>query len=457
MSSLDYQKKFFQFTITLSPLLYVWLGYCVQREQSVLLVTLLSLLFTLYFYYFKNEKCYNSLFWLGYAIFLRVLLLSSSPALSDDVYRYIWDGRLLYLGINPFQEIPSYYTSSTNQLTELSSQLFSYLNSKNYYSVYPPLTQYIFWISVVFTPNSILGSVIMLRCIILLAEIGTLLLIKKMLKQLGLPENRLLLYSLNPFIILELTGNLHFEVFVIFFLILSLYLILKTHYSLAAIAFAGAVNIKLLPLIFLPSLFYYIGFRKTLLFGAIVISSTLVILLPFSNTDFLTGMQESLLYYFKKFEFNASVYYLVREWGFWKYGYNIIESVGWKLAIASLGCILLLSFKNFLSDKNKKTALHLIKDWTLILFTYLLFTTIVHPWYIAPLILFTVFYRLNASLLWSVLIMLTYIGYTATSYAENYLLLFIEYVLVFSCLVIELYWQKIQGFSNSRTISSERI
>jgi hypothetical protein len=43
---------------------------------------------------------------IGAALLFRLLLLFAVPALSDDFYRFLWDGRLSLEGINPFLYTP---------------------------------------------------------------------------------------------------------------------------------------------------------------------------------------------------------------------------------------------------------------------------------------------------------------------------------------------------------------
>jgi uncharacterized membrane protein len=94
--------------------------------------------------------------------------------------------------------------------------------------------------------------------------------LKELLLYFKLPPKKIVWYALNPLIILELTGNLHFEVFAIFFLLASFYLLLKERQTLSALLFSLAVCIKLIPLIFLPSLLPYLGIRKASYYYLIV-------------------------------------------------------------------------------------------------------------------------------------------------------------------------------------------
>jgi alpha-1,6-mannosyltransferase len=411
-------------------------GYGVHRHDTTLLFFSFAVLFLLFYIIYAHAHEEETPSWLLVAILIRCSLLFATPQLSDDFYRFIWDGRLLYNGLHPFSEIPSYYMQVGNEVPSLSPELFHALNSPEYFTVYPPITQFIFWLSVIFSPTSIFGSMVVLKVFVVMAEIGSILLIRNLLLHFKLPARNSLLYALNPLVILELSGNLHFEAFVIFFLLASAYLLVTKRLLLSALLFTLAVQVKLLPLIFLPSLLPFLGLKKSVTFYWIVGIVSLALFIPFVSTSFVTGMNESLSYYFKKFEFNASLYYLIREWGFWEYGYNVIQSAGWKLALASTLLIFLFSLRRIFK-KSTLGVQQLFTEWIVVLTIYLLFATTVHPWYVVPLLTFSVFSPVRYPTIWSGLIVATYMGYTPTGYQENLWIVLCEYGVVVVFLYID--------------------
>lgn len=429
-------KSFFAFSFLFLSVFCV-AGYFVPRHDTILLLSSFAVLFSLFYIIYSNACEEEITSWLLLAVLIRGSLLFAVPQLSDDFYRFIWDGRLLYNGIHPFTETPSYYMQEGNTVSGLTPELFGLLNSPKYFTIYPPITQLIFWLSVVFSPSSIFGSMLVLKVLVVLAEIGSILLIRNLLHHFNLPLKNSLLYALNPLVIIELSGNLHFEAFVIFSLLASVYLLVKQRLILSALVFTLAVHVKLLPLLFLPSLLPFLGLKRAFQFYLIVGIASITLFIPFFNTVFVTGMNESLSYYFKKFEFNASVYYLIREWGFCKYGYNVIQTAGWKLALVSATLILFFSFRRIFTKSTASTQ-RLFTEWMVVLTIYLLFTTTVHPWYIVPLVAFCVFSNIRYPLIWSGLILATYIGYTSTGYQENLWIVLAEYAVMLSFIYIDI-------------------
>lgn len=418
---------------------YGLLAYSIQRFETQYLLPVYATLFFAYGWVIKQAQEEQVYFWLISAFIFRFIFLFSLPSLSDDFYRFIWDGRLWSAGYHPFSELPSVYAQQG--ISGVDQELFSKLNSPEYFTIYPPVSQFVFWLSVKISPQSILGSVIGMRIILLLAEAGTVLIMYKLLKRLSLSLVNTLLYALNPLVIIELTGNLHFEGLVIFFVLLSVYLLLNNRWMTSALSIALAIGSKLVPLIFLPALFSRLGIKRSLTYGLVTILTLSICFLPLFNLEVIRSMSESIGLYFNRFEFNASIYYLVREYGFWKYGYNIIQTVGWKLGLTASILILLLSFRNgfkWTPGTQQMSFSALLTDWMWVLCVYFLFTTILHPWYITTLVAISVFTTFRFPVIWSGLIFLTYVGYTANSFQENLWLTAFEYVVVIGYLIFEL-------------------
>ena len=194
------------------------------------------------------------------AFAFRAVFILAIPNLSQDFYRFIWDGQLLLKGLNPYLSTP-FHEMNQGILSGFPNQVELYqgmgdLNA-SHYSNYPPLNQILFAWGNLFPGKSILSSVIGLRLVIVAADFGTLYFGKKLLERLNIPIYTIFWYILNPFIIIELTGNLHFEGVMIFFLVWSLYLLHIGKWQWSAVVFALSVSVKLIPLIFLPLLYQW--------------------------------------------------------------------------------------------------------------------------------------------------------------------------------------------------------
>ena len=408
--------------------LTIVMGYFVDRTDTVLLLSCFVFMLVASLVAMKDTAEGEEDLPYYWSMLLRVLLLLSVPALSDDVYRFIWDGRLLLNLTDPYKELPSEYIS--RGIEGLDQALYDKLNSKDYFSVYPPFNQVFFFLSVLFSPGSEFWSIVVLRFIIILFELGNIRLIRKLLKHYKLPQKYGLLYALNPMVILELSGNLHFEAILIFFLLLALWYYEQEKLTLSALMFGLAVAVKFLPLIFLPLLIRKIGFKKAVVYGLIVGGVLIVSFLPLINTAHIWAIRDSLELYFQKFEFNGSIYYLTRWYGFETEGHNIIAKSGRWMMYATLGSILLYSF----IGKQRRWPEQMVWVWTL----YLLFATTVHPWYAIPLLALSVFTMKQFPFVWSVMIFFTYANYQLSGYYEWLEVVAVEYIVVALVAVYEI-------------------
>ena len=281
------------------------------------------------------------------ALLFRLSLLAVMPNLSDDYARFIWDGRLLAHGYNPYLYVPAQVINTPiASIAGLTDSLFQRLNSPRYFTVYPPLNQALFGLAGWLSPNSVIGAVISLRVPIILADMGSIVLLAKLLRRLGKNPNYSLLYALNPLVILELTGNLHFEAIMIFFVLLSVWLLVQNHWMGSSVALASGIGMKLLPLIFLPLLIRYLGWKRGLIYATLTGILVGLLFVPFMSIELLNNIFSSLNLYFQSFEFNASVYYLIRAAGYWLVGYNIIAGAGFMLFVVIGVCVLVIAFRH---------------------------------------------------------------------------------------------------------------
>ena len=430
-------KRFF-ISGSVSLTLFSLFAYELERQDFAQLVALYLGLFIAIWILLKKPQWDEGNLMASGVIF-RLAFLFAIPNLSQDFYRFIWDGRMILEGFNPYLYNPETFISvgelPVNQAQELYDGMGS-LSAGNYTN-YPPLNQLIFLIAGLFAGKSILGSVIVMRVIIIAADIGTFFFGRKLLKKMNLSPNLIFLYFLNPFVIIELSGNLHFEGVMVFFLIWSLYLLVRGKWYWSALVLACSVSIKLIPLIFLPFLFRYLGTLKSIGYYAIVGVINVLLFLPFYSSKFITNYSETIGLWFQKFEFNASLYYIAREIGYTFRGWNEIEIIGSYIPRVVLVAVLLIAlFRNNTGPKR------LITGMLFALSIYLFCSTTVHPWYIITLLALSVFTKYRYPLLWSLVIVISYHVYSLAEWNENLWLIALEYALVFGFLFFEVFGGK---------------
>lgn len=401
-------------------------GYFTPREHILQLFSLWTFLFAAFtgiLYLVRTGKHIQTV--IAGAFIIRLTLLFMTPNLSPDYIRFIWDGQLISHGINPFSHLPPGVYPAHTESIPLADTLFSQLNAlqRSNYTCYPPFNQAFFYMAALLFPGNLTGNIIVLRLFIILADLGTVLTGIKILKLTKKPVKHILFYAINPLVILELTGNLHFEGIMIFFLTLALYFMLKSRYGRAAIALSLSISVKLIPLIFIPVFIKKTGLKKGIFFTAITALLTLILLLPVIPHGNHAGFLKSITLYFQNFEFNASIFYILRYIGFQTKGYDRIALYGPALSVISLVVIIGIS----LIRKNSKPLIF-IHSLLFIHTVYYLLAMVVHPWYIIPVLALSVFGNYRFPLVWSFTIFFTYYSYTGIPYKENMWIIFFEYV-----------------------------
>jgi len=359
---------------------------------------------------------------------------------------------MLVQGVNPYIVTPQLFFTDLSTALELTqgkqvaqaAQLYAGMGELNasHYSNYPPINQLFFSIAALFASKSVLGSVVVLRVLIILADVGILYFGRKLLKGLQLSENKIFWYFLSPFVIIEMTGSLHFESVMLFFVVWALYLLYKEKWMWAAVLLGISVSVKLLPLLFLP-LFFKWFFKKevstalnltsSIKFYSAVLGTVLLTFAPFLSSEFISNFSATIGLWFQSFEFNASVYYVIRWIGYQTVGWNIIASVGKILPLVVIVFLLVLTF--FRKNTSKQ---QLITSMLFGVSFYFLLSTTVHPWYIATPLLLSVFTKYKFPIVWSAMVFLSYSAYGPTGFQENLWLVAVEYVVVIGFAIWEL-------------------
>lgn len=418
---------------------YAWLGYGLVRGDfggsgmdlggMLAAFVLLGVGYLWMLGHFRRNPSARDFQWaLAGAIGFRLILIGFPPNLSDDFYRFIWDGRLWHLGIDPLAFTPQdWFPAQSTEMQALFSDLYPHLNSQNYYTVYPPILQWIFRLATWLFPSGIMGPVVVMKSVILLAECATLYFLHQIIQRWKLPAQSLWVYALNPLVIVELSGNLHFEALMVLGLVAATYFFERGKGWIGSVGFALAIGAKLIPVLFFPFLFKRLGWKHWLLYGPLTASLCVLAFLPWLQPDLLANLGGSLRLYYQHFAYNASIYYLLG----WVSGGAWNWILGQILPWITVGLLLLMA----LADRDrswKGFPVMLLAGYGL----YELLATTVHPWYLAPLVAFAALTRYRWAIVWSLLIPFTYIAYWYGYYQSPWLI-WTEYLLVLGFAVYE--------------------
>ena len=413
---------------------YSWIGYHIERGDSLELLTILTVLSTSFLLLLRFSFSLRTIFIIG--LFFRLLFLFALPELSQDFYRFLWDGNIQLLGINPYSASPNTLIDTAEfPLLEVFYNNMGGLSAMHY-SSYPPLSQYLYQSVMYFNQESLLTATIVLRIWILFFEFIVFAFGVLILRMMQLPDKLIGWYFLNPLVIIEVSGNLHGEGAMLALCLAGIYFIFRKQLFWGAFFISLSIATKLIPLLLLPVLFYYLGWKRFLIFASLVLVFSLSLWLPFLESNHLQHYLQTVRLWFNTFEFNASSYYIVREIGYKIKGYNIIRSLGKITPLVVMGTILCFSFL-----RNNKSNQAVLKSMLLILSVYFFMATTVHPWYVISLVILGLFCGYLYPMIWSVTVFLSYSAYGEDSVKEIPLLIALEYLPVYVCFFYEMFRQ----------------
>jgi hypothetical protein len=255
------------------------------------------------------------------------------------------------------------------------------------------------------------------------------------LKNINQSPHLIFWYFLNPLVIIELTGNLHFEGVMLFFFVWALYLISVHKWQWAAVVYACSISVKLVPLLFLPLFLKHFKLGRSIVFYVIIGITSVLLFAPFYSSEFISNYSQTIGLWFSNFEFNAGLWNAIKHIGiqFDAKPWELIKTYGKMTPIVTIIAVLLFTFLR----KNEKLPV-LITSMLWVLTLYYFISATVHPWYIIFLVVLTAFTKYRYAFIWSAAVVMSYYAYSLVDYKESLWLLAIEYIAVFSFLIYEL-------------------
>lgn len=248
-----------------------------------------------------------TLFFILSGLLLRLGFWDTNPdALSTDAYRYLWDGKLVSHGINPFLHVPD-----AEALAGLrDSNLYPRVEFKQSRTIYPPMSQVVFALSWSLGH----GAVWPLRLILLLADLTIAALLFRKNRRAAV------LYYLCPLVVMESQGGLHIDLVGAALLLASWSLLDAGRSRLSSLLLSLAMVVKYVPVVLLP--FFFTGSqkdfprsapgflrrfvsRRNLIPLSLVLGLSMLSFLPLLNAG--QKLWEQLFIYGAKWRFGASI------------------------------------------------------------------------------------------------------------------------------------------------------
>ena len=217
----------------------------------------------------------------AFAALFRALLLPSTPIHENDFYRYLWDGKSLGHGVNPYLFPPGDVTSKADPLGTLFSNplaerrsfadltpdqsealgtlielkrqhplLHERIGHPHIRTIYPPVSQASFWANEIIAGGSFIGW----KCLVILFDLATCVVIALLLSAVGKNPSMVIVYAWSPLVIKEFANSGHHDSLPIFLTMMAIFLGVRGQRISSTIALALGTLGKFFPVALLPVL-----------------------------------------------------------------------------------------------------------------------------------------------------------------------------------------------------------
>ena len=351
----------------------------------------------------------------GLAILFRAALLFQPPGLSDDVYRYAWDGRLLTQGANPYALPVNSPLLDANDF-ELRAQV----NHPWMASPYLPAAQALFALVMRLSPQNMPQTALpAFQISAIIFDLLTGWLVMDLLARLGLPPQRALIYLWNPLVVVEFAHAAHIDSWMLFLTLLAGWCLLRAApdnprrdfwSSASVLALAAATLTKGAPVLFAPLFLRRWGFKRSLLYLLLLVGVCGLFAAGagwgLSGPLDGRGLFGALRIYLSQWNYNSSLYHWLEA------ALTGVRSPGaapvtpetaapiWlarQIAAAALGLVSLAGLvwawkrTGYRRGQPAALALDLLRLAALLSGAYLLLTATLHPWYVTLILPFLAF------------------------------------------------------------------
>lgn len=340
-----------------------------------------------------DEKCKTSptkILWtiLIFSFIFRLTLLPLAP--SDDIYRYLWEGKLQLNWINPYS-----YAPESPELEHFRDNFFPEINHKHLTTIYPPLTLMGFAIA-----DLVSHSVISMKCFFLFFDLILIFLLVRFLKRLGKDPVNVLIYAWSPLVLISFAARGHCDSLQIFLVVFALYLYSQRKNLTSILAAGLAVVSKFISIIVIPILIL----RNKPKYLIVLFLTIILLYLPYISAG--RNLFTTLFHFGAQYHYNDSLHFVI---SCLSPGSPFISKIITSVIFGIVLLILYIKYSGkdflFVSRLNFNINQGLDEYETILRFafyaigTFLMLAPTVHPWYLTWIVPFLCFYQNKAWLI----------------------------------------------------------
>lgn len=326
------------------------------------------------------------------AVFIRLILVGSAPYTSNDVNRYLFDGRIAIEGVDPYR-----VSHDAPALAQLREQWQPPSEHAKYVTLYPPVSLALFALA---ASTGLDNALMTWKLMLLVASMAILWFGAHVLQHAG-KLHHLPLLALSPLLLFESAIGLHVDTFSALAVVMAIYFWQRQAVLLTAVAIGVGTAIKLVPImLILPLVFTFPNVKIATRFIATVFSTIIALY----AITLLLGFHPvgSIAVFFEKWRFAAPLFVVLDQWFD---GQQIL------IIMLLLAGGITLSLAAWLWNKQKHMPVGISSialAGQIALSVPLLISPVVFPWYLLPLVPLMALHPNRYVLGWSVLMPLTY-------------------------------------------------
>lgn len=322
-------------------------------------------------------------FWLV-PIGARLLLLATEPTLSDDVYRYLWDGHVLAEGISPYQ-----HPINAAALDPIEIPARNLANNPGLASPYLPTAHGVFAAAALLLPS----AAVVMQAVMVAFDLATAGVLHRLLIRAGLPARRALLYLWNPLVIVEIAHGAHLDALMVLLAVAALATGLgpaegpgdRRRHAASGMLLGLAVLTRPIPLLLGPVLWP----RWSWVARAAFVATTVGLLLPFGlgpagwglgTQETGTGVFGSARIYSRRFHFNGALNGVLEP----------ASTTATMVVAASMGAVIIGVWWRANRPRAELEPAEAIRRnlrlAVIVVMAYVVLTPVLHPWYLVLLL-----------------------------------------------------------------------
>ncbi|MBN2420520.1 MAG: DUF2029 domain-containing protein [Deltaproteobacteria bacterium] len=390
----------------------------------------------------------NILIIISASIVFRLVLLPGIPVHENDIYRYMWDGKVAIHGINPYKYAPIqasikpvsseriYDFEKLKSLRDKDPKSYRRIGFKDIPTVYPPFAQAVFAFSSLLAP----GSILLMKFLFALFDAAVIFLLYMILRTMKQNPLYVIVYAWNPLVLKEFANSGHYDALALCCVVAAVYLILKEKYLFSSICLGLGILSRFYPVIFIP--FYLLKKQYKAFFASlVVVAAGYLPFLTWGNTG-PKAVFAGLGTYTQEWTNNGFIYSLIQSGSF----YLSDDPVMFSRIICGMIFITLWIFIFF----NRQG---LIEKMLWAVTALFLISPAGFPWYFCWVIPFLCIYRRFSLIALSGLLIMHYFVFTRDfgvfniGYMKINSLLLMQYAPFYVMLIIE--W-RLRSASNRR-------